>query len=712
MLGIIFKHPILSLVGLFAINLIIIIALVIVWPKSGSFFLGPEANNAGPSFRPYRHDVSKTLDDTKKELQTAEKEEATNSAKLIKLTESLGDYCTAESEFAQAQQFYEKALKLREQSKAPKDDDYGQTLVALADAINEQDEAGDNTDRCIELLLKAKTAFEAAHEVDDLRIYTVLTKMAAMYGKAEDDSKQEECLRSALKIAEKKHVREDNLLVDALTALANKLDESERYAESQKYYQQIVELNEHELGTTNAGVAKALVELSNNLINQDKKSEAEALYKRAFKIVEGSSQMDSSDVEEVMRGYIKLLNDQPSRKAEVAPLVEQCVNTIVQRFGSGNPQKAELLDRLASDFSAEGTYNLARTFYKKSIELWKGLSKESADDYVDALVGMGDTYHEEAQYQEADKYYQQALSAVEHKKNSASYEGLLKSVADNYYCLHKFLEAEKFYRDRLTSLKSASEKDNTAISGAAYDLGVTTFAAGKYKEAAIAYKESVDLSKDEDDRLDYASNVWALARARGRLGDYKSEERSLREVIAIYREEEDSSELEAATDLIVNLRKQQRSADASKVAEDMDSRYKKFIADEDNADSFAVMAEAYGSLLSTVNRNAEAEALFRNVIKDHTKNEMPKEHLLDIKAKLAKTLMAQGRYAEAETLYAQAAVHAEDLNYFTADECCELLHGYAAVLRKLSKAAEAEKADQRAMTVERAVPSVRQTKVI
>ncbi|MBY0550488.1 MAG: tetratricopeptide repeat protein [Candidatus Obscuribacterales bacterium] len=711
MLGIIFRHPILSLAGLFAINLIIIVALALVWPKNG-LTPGTESGTAGPNFRPYRHDVSKTLEGTKKELQTAEKEETTNYSKLILLTESLGDYLMAESEYAEAQQCYEKALTLREQAKAPKDDNYGQTLIALADAINEQDEEGDNTDKSIELLLKAKTAFEAAREPDEMRIYTTLTKLAGMYGKAEDSSKQEECLRSALTIAAKKHVREDGMLIDALTALANKLDESERYTESQKYYQQIVELNERELGTSNAGVATALVQLANSLINQNKKSEAETLYKRAFKIVEGSSQMDSSDVEDVMRGYIELLNDQPSRKAEAAPLAESCVTTIIQKFGSNSAQKAELLDRLASDFSSDGTYNLARIFYKRAIELRKEQSQKNADEYVDSLVGMGDTYQEEAQYQEAGKYYQQALAVVEPKKNNASYEGLLKSLADNYYFLHDFSQAERFYKERLASLKSASEKDNSAISGAAYDLGVASFAAGKYKDARIAYEESVKLSKDEDDQLDHASNVWALARTLGRLGDLKSEERNLRRIIAIYHDEEDSSEFEAATDLIVNLRKQQRRDEAAKVVAGMSSRYKDYMADEDNADSSAPVTEAYGSLLSTVNRNAEAEAMFRKALKDHEKIEAEEEHILDIKAKLAKALMAQGKYAEAEALYAQAAAHAEDLSYFTADECCELLHGYAAVLRKVNKPAEADKAEQRAVAVEKAVPSVRQTKVI
>lgn len=716
MLGIIFKHPIFTIVGLFAINLVIIAALIFLCPKNG-LLPGQESGDAGPNFRPFRHDVSKTLEDAKQELQKIEKEEATNSTKIIQLTERLGDYCMSESEFAQAQQFYEKALKARERSKAPQDDDYGQTLIALADSKIQQDEEGTNIAESIKLLLQAKKVFETVQAKDSLRVYTVLTKLAAAYATAQDIAKQEECLRQALAIAEKRHVREDTMLIDALSTLATTLDEDDRYAESHKYYKRIVEINEHELGSSNAGVAKALVNLANNLINQNKVNDAEALFKRAYKIVEASPQMEPTDVEEVMKGYIELLNEQPARKAEAVALAEKCLATIApsglsapfhaQHFSltRSGEQSSEIIDRLASDFSADGTYAIARTFYRKAIELKKTRSKDNPDSYVDSLVGLGDTYQEERKYQEADTYYQQALSAADRKSKSTSYDGLMKSLADNYYYLHDFSQAERFYKERLHTLESAEEHDSSAIAGAAYDLGVATFAAGKYKDAVSAYKQAVELSADEDDKLDHASNVWALARALGRAGDLKAEERNLRQTIAIYRDEEDSSQMEAARDLIINLRKQQRPDDAVKVERDMDAQFKKLSQADDYAD--ADMAEAYASLLATLNRNAEAETLLRKALKEYQTEEPGAEQVLDIKAKLAKTLFAQGKNAEAETLYAQTAGHAEDSAYFSSDECCQLLHGYAALLRKLNKGAEADKVEQRALAVEKVIPSAR-----
>lgn len=705
MLGFIFKHPILTIVSVFVVNVAIIGALVALAPKNG-FGSSDGQGNHGSSFRPTRHNYSTSIDDLKKELKKAETNKA-DALRVVQLLDQLGDYCVTEDQPKEAQRYYERAIRARAQNKLPEDEDFALTLMALSDVLNTASEEKESTldkaalQKQITLLQRAKQILVKVHKSDDLSIYNVLSKLAVVYGNAEKPEEQEECLKQALTIAEKNHVAEDGLLTEALSSLCSLYDQQERYKESEQLYRRLLQINQRELGVENGGVVSSHVEIAENLIKQERPKEAEEEFKKALKIVDSNAQVEEYTVRDALCGYLNLVGGDKNRTAESEALAGRFALLVQRKFPK------EVYRRMLKDMGENALLlnhaDAARIFYKRSVEETKKDSNKDSFSFAEALVGLGDTYQQQKKYKEAQPYYESALQAVGDQISAPDelsevvLDGLFKSLSDNLHFMHEYTRAAEFYKKRIALIRSDNEPDNGKLANAYYDLGINEFAAGNFKLAVEAYRDAVAFAEKDNsqDKTELASNLWALARAEGRCGEFKAQERELKKVCAIFREAEDESELEALADLVNCLRAQKRNQEVEQIRSRISAEYKKEVADPENTEYISGLKESYGEFFSAAGFYKDAEPLLQASLNEHLKEVASKDearndadsqaHLNEIKAELAHALAGTGKYIAAEKLYSETAPNAENAEYFTTEEGYRLLSGYATVLRQLKK---------------------------
>ncbi len=696
MLAILFRHPIITGVSLLLVNLALACGVIFLWPAN-YVADGGEHFSYGPTTLPYRQDSSKNLSETREEFDKEEKEAGVNSPQLIGLLEKLGDYCLSEQQIDDAVEYYERTLKLRKKNNTPEDDDFAQTLVGLAECYHQREDDS----KSLEILQSALRVNQRVHGPDSLSVYCCLTKLAVIYAALNEPKYAEDSLRSALSIAEKRHVSEDGILPEAIAALAALLDDQERFTESEKLYERIVAINERELGKTNAGVAGALVGLAGNFVAQKKWTQAEDRYQRALKIAEGASQIEESTLEDIGKGYVDLLR-QEKQHSQFRAVIDKVLNTGARRFGKDGEEYFSLLDALASSLRSDKDYALARDLFEKSAALKQKKHSLNSVEYVDALVDIGDTYLAEHDFASAADVYKKAMEQTKSKFDlqSGSYLGLLKSMADNYYYARDYAQAELYYKKRLEQLNRAEEKEEDVIADAWYDLGADYFTWRKYKDARAAYAKAAESSRlaNGDGSTNFAYNLWACAGARGKTGDLETEERELRKVLEIYdAEEEDGSVMDVAADLSANLRKQHRDADVEAIRKRMLAYYLQRCAEPSQKKNIGSLTESYGSFLANSQYYADAEKVLKKSLEIQSKEkDFGDDDVVELRADLAQTLSALTKDEEAASVYALVVDKASNPDFFDVHEGAELLHGYAAVLRRLNKAPEADTWEARA----------------
>jgi tetratricopeptide (TPR) repeat protein len=194
-----------------------------------------------------------------------------------------------------------------------------------------------------------------------------------------------------------------------------------------------------------------------------------------------------------------------------------------------------LCDSIGKKFYLLQQFQEAEEAYSKALELWDGMMIQSPEhkgkQRAIILHQLGMVAQEQRKYEEAERYYKEALAIkIEYnaRYQQASTLGQLGNVA---YLQRKYEEAEGYYKEALLIQIEYNARYEQAST--LHQLGMVAQDQRKYEEAEGYYKEALLIQIEYNARYEQASTLHQLGIVVQEQRKYEEAERYYKEALAI-----------------------------------------------------------------------------------------------------------------------------------------------------------------------------------
>ena len=260
--------------------------------------------------------------------------------------------------------------------------------------------------------------YQAAWENWDLEKDTETTALAAadlsifncFCGRYGDFT--ENLMRQALEIREKILGPEHRDTATALSNLANLLSSKGDYDGAEPLYRRALETDEKVLGPEHPDTATALGNLGLLLNKKGDHDGAEPLYRRALEIKEKVLGPEHPDTTAALNNLANLLSSKDDYDG-AEPLYRRALEITEKVLGPDHPDTSAVLNNFGVFLRDSGRYEDALATLIKSNEVYKSVFGENSLDQTYPLSALGKTYFLLENYENAEKYYSEALTIRE-----------------------------------------------------------------------------------------------------------------------------------------------------------------------------------------------------------------------------------------------------------------------------------------------------------
>lgn len=338
------------------------------------------------------------------------------------------------------------------------------------------------------------------------RLVPAVNDLAAVLGKATEDSEQEQLL------AQEKELMDSSLLA-ALKELTSRLIQKNDYAQALRLSKLAARIAER-IGDRR-GLGDALTDLGSIHVRQNRAAQAREYLQRSLVIYEGLG-----DQPGMARALYEIGRTHASQSRPDQALEYFNRSLAISQEIRDQSRSALALNSLGIVHQAQGRIELALECYQKS----RALSEELNDKVTleKALNNLGDLYSFQGRYAEALAYFQKSVKINEELAGAAD-----KSVMG--YHLHNIARVYRLQgRDdqalqyNLKSLKIREEiNDIDGIGGSQNNIGVIYKSQGLYEQALEWLQKglkSFEAATDQDGVALALSNIGDIYRQQGRYG--------------------------------------------------------------------------------------------------------------------------------------------------------------------------------------------------
>ncbi|MCE3226099.1 MAG: histidine kinase [Bacteroidetes bacterium] len=166
---------------------------------------------------------------------------------------------------------------------------------------------------------------------------------------------------------------------------------------------------------------------------------------------------------------------------------------------------ATAMSCLGGVYKDKGSYDSATVCQFRALKIAEEIDDKK--EIIDCYISLGNIYRVQKAYNKAAEYYKKGLElnsrTIKNRRVDANCNMGLGNV---YYSQHYNDTALTYY---LTSLKIAEEKlpngktvgDKNSISTALYNVGLAHTELGRYKEATPYYLRSLEIKKEQNDKM-------------------------------------------------------------------------------------------------------------------------------------------------------------------------------------------------------------------
>lgn len=425
-------------------------------------------------------------------------------------------------------------------------------------------------------------------------------------------SAAEATLREALAIA-RAHPDLEELSVDVvLTQLANVLQKEGRLGEAEPMLREALDLQEKRLGKEHPMVGYSMAELAKVLTSQRKYPEAEALMGEALRVLKKSLGPEHPNLWDLLRNQA-LIALHLRKPAEAEAMMQGLIALQSKVLGSDHHDVLHSRAWLVEALKQQGKSGEAEV--QESQMLAANRQMEGSEELAAAqkkcyAAAMA---QQQGNWAEVEERLREGLPVIERVKgrghpNTLTYRTML---ARAIYQQQRLAESEAIEREIVADSRQAFGDNSTYVSTALARLGRSLYQQEKLPEAESCFREALAIAKTQTTAGNGgAAALLVLATIRARLGNATEASALAREAAAISRE----------------------------------------LPESQMWGGFNLLDPVIEALLQQ-DRLVEAEVMQRTILEFVvTRDGREGNGLASVSVYLAKTLIREGRFAEAEPL--------------------------------------------------------------
>ena len=453
----------------------------------------------------------------------------------------------------------------------------------------------------------------------------------------------------ALSIRRRVHGDEHPEVAASLNNLASVFYRQGKYDEAEKLHRDALAMQRKLLGDENLGVANSINYLAVVLDAKGKFADAEKLYRQALDMYRKLLGNENCDVAASLSGLAVVLNNQ-GKYAEAEKLIREALAMDRGLHGDEHPNVALALNDLASVLWRQGKYAEAEKLYREALAIQRKSLGDEHPDVAQSLNNLAVLLVSHGKYAEAEKLFGEALAmrrtllGDEHPEVAST----LNNLASVFYRQGKYDEAEKLHRDALAMQRKFLGNEHPRVASSFYNLAVVLNNQGKYAEAEKLYRQALAIYHkvygDEHSWVeDSLSNLISVVKAQDKFEEARP---LVTQLLAIRRKlaekpDASASDLNSyAWDLLTiepaDLRDPTAALPvAQKAVEQSGGK------DPGILDTLALAQQMTGDIDAAVETETTAIGLLPP---------SPSSLRTSLETSLAKYLIEQGSYAEAEPL--------------------------------------------------------------
>ncbi len=621
-------------------------------------------------------------------------------ADKLNTPEDIFDYahfCAKQNIFTDAISYYQKALSLyREKSiNSPNyRPDMAATLNNLANLYSNTqrfEESEAMYRKALEIRRRLAAANPQAYEPD---VASTLNNLANLYKNTLRFEESEAMYREALEIHRRLAAANPQAYEPYVAATLNNLatlySDTQRLDESETMYKEALEIRRRLAASNPQAYEPDVAQTLNNLAllyyNTQRFEESEAMYREALEIrrrlAAANPQAYEPDVAMTLNNLALLCSNiwySNTQRLEESEAMYKEALEIRRRLAAANPQTYEpdvamTLNNLAILYSNTQRLEESEAMYRKALETYLHLAAANPQAYernvAATLNGLTILYNNTRCLEEREAMYKEALEIRRRlaASNPQVYEPdvarTLHNLALLYSKAQRFTEGEAMYKEALEILRRLAAANPQAyepdLAQTLNDLALLYYNTQRFEESEAMYKEALEIRR----RL-AASNPQAyefdVAQTQYNMGSLKVSMEQYSEAIAPFEE---------ALDIYRRLSKtnpaQQQWYESSlyslSLLYHIEENY--LAAYNINHEWLPIMKKLYETDMDTQRNNYAgnlgSQSFYAIFAKQYTEAELYARDGLAIDStkhfiysNLAASLLFQGKYAEAETIYRQ-----------------------------------------------------------
>jgi serine/threonine protein kinase/Tfp pilus assembly protein PilF len=446
----------------------------------------------------------------------------------------------------------------------------------------------------------------------------IRSTIASVYLELGNYDQAEKMAREALAIRRSKHLNPLKV-ADSLNNLGNVLYKKGKLPDSETAHREALAIRQKRLGADHPDVASSLSNLGNVLWGEGKLAQAEALFREALAIRKKRLGYYNEDTVASLDNLAAVLSLE-DKLPEAEKMQREAVALNVKLLGNDHPDVAFSMNNLADTLREEGKLDEAEATNRAVLMLRKKLLGEEHPDVAASLHNLATVLAAEGKWNEAEGTNRAALAMRRKvlKNRHPDIAGSLSNLAGVLVQEQKLAEAETLQREALDIQKETLGPEHQDIAGSLNVLGTILWMQGKFAEAEGYQAAALAMFRKlmGNDSLDVARtllDLGTLLRCEGKLTEA---EPAQREGLAIREKVLGDQHPDVAVAL----------------------------------DGLAATLFDQGKLADAERLQREELALWRKLAGHEPRQPMAVAGLVDSLARLARTLLAEQKFADAGLL--------------------------------------------------------------
>ncbi|QPF86256.1 tetratricopeptide repeat protein [Bradyrhizobium genosp. L] len=303
-----------------------------------------------------------------------------DDARLAGALESMGGIAKTQENYREAQDYFERALAIKQHSPLVSPPEVAMALDDLGDLYGLQGRFDDGEKLLKQGLALLEQAYgrQAAGAPNYLNI---LNDLGNLYNDAGRLPEAEATLRKAYALGRDRVGDGDPNVSSMLGNLANVLNKQSRYAEAEALFNQVLLAREKTFGPNHPAVVYALNNLANNYADQGRDADALPLQQRVLAIQEKIAGPDSPDVARVLVAIASTYKE-TGRAAEATPLYEKALRIFSGKLGSDSTFTADTLAAIGRQQLDAGQFEAAGQNFARALAIQE---KAFGNDHANLL---------------------------------------------------------------------------------------------------------------------------------------------------------------------------------------------------------------------------------------------------------------------------------------------------------------------------------------